>query len=159
MRPIPTQKISKNALKVCRITGFFGTVLIGLAPLSYFFLVKYFLFPIWLFWLLLFVVLLIGFVNVIIIPTLHWQRWSYEVYENEIDLLYGIFIVRRVLIPMIRVQHVDTTQGPLLRKYGLATVTITTAATVHEIPALSEERAASIRDQISQLATEAYEDV
>jgi len=53
--------------------------------------------------------------------------------------------VKRTLIPMIRVQHVDSSQGPLLKKYRLASVTISTAATVHEIPALDEEEAEELR--------------
>ena len=34
-----------------------------------------------------------------------------------------LFIVKRTLIPMVRVQHVDTAQGPILRKYNLAGIT------------------------------------
>ena len=64
------------------------------------------------------------------------MRWRYEVRESEIELQHGIFIVKRTLIPMVRVQHVDTSQGPILRKYDLAEITISTAATNHTIPAL-----------------------
>ena len=60
---------------------------------------------------------------------------------------------------MVRVQHVDTEQGPLLRKYNLATVTISTAATVHGIPALDIEEAEEMRHAISRLARVADEDV
>lgn len=159
MRPLPSQKISKNALKVWRITGFFETLIFAIFPVGYFFLIHFFQLPMWIFWLLLVTIFFIAMIKVMIIPTIRWRRWRYEVYESEVDLQYGMIVVRRVLIPMIRVQHVDTRQGPLLRRYGLATVTITTAATVHQIPALAEEKAARLRDQISKLATEADEDV
>lgn len=159
MRPLPNQKIAKEALSVWRIIGFLETLVYGCLPLGYSFLIYYFDFPTWILWLLLFLVICLGVLKVFIIPTLRWQRWHYEVHENEVDLQFGILVLRRVLIPMIRVQHVDTRQGPLLRKYRLATVTITTAATVHQIPALTEERASILRDQISHLATEADEDV
>ena len=46
---------------------------------------------------------------------------------------------------MIRVQHVDTVQGPILRKYQLASVIVNTAATAHEIPALRRERSGRIK--------------
>ncbi|MFN7252264.1 MAG: PH domain-containing protein [Anaerobacillus sp.] len=159
MRPIPSQKISKNALNVWRMTGLVETLLYLIFPVGYLFFARFFQGPMWITWLLFVAVILIGLIKIIIIPTLRWRKWRYEVYEKEIDLQFGIIIVRRVLIPMLRVQHVDTRQGPLLRSYGLATVTITTAATVHQIPALTEERAARLRDQISKLATEADEDV
>ncbi|RXJ04007.1 hypothetical protein DS745_01040 [Anaerobacillus alkaliphilus] len=159
MRPLPNQKISKEVLPVWRIIGCFETLIYGCLPIGYFFLLYYFEFPTWIFWLLIIMVIVIGILKVAIIPTLLWKKWRYEVYESEVDLQFGILVVKRVLIPMIRVQHVDTRQGPLLRRYGLATVTITTAATVHQIPALSEDLASELRDQISKLATEADEDV
>lgn len=159
MRPIPSQKISKSALKVWRITGLFETLLFAIFPVGYLFLIHFFQFPKWIVWLLILIIFFIGIIKVMIIPTIRWRRWRYEVYESEVDLQYGMIVIRRVLIPMIRVQHVDTRQGPLLRRYGLATVTITTAATVHQIPALAEGKAARLRDQISKLATEADEDV
>lgn len=60
---------------------------------------------------------------------------------------------------MARVQHVDMKQGPILRKYRLATITITTAATKHEIPALDIEEADELRLSISRLARVAKDDV
>ncbi len=159
MRPIPSQKISKSALKVWRMTGALESMVYLAIPVAYHFMYNFFQWPVWIFWLLIVVVAVIAVIKSFVIPTIRWRRWRYDVYDTEVDLQFGLIIVRRVLIPMIRVQHVDTRQGPLLRKYGLATVTITTAATVHQIPALSEERAANLRDRISKLATEADEDV
>ena len=78
--------------------------------------------------------------------------WRYEVFENEIEIQHGLIRVTRVIVPMVRVQHVDTSQGPLLRRYRLASVQISTAATVHDIPALELEEADELRDYISRLA-------
>lgn len=159
MRPIPSQTISKSALKVWRITGALQSIVYLAIPIAYYYLYSFFQFPFYLLFVFIFAVIVIFIFKAFVIPTIRWRRWRYEVYENEVDLQFGFIIVRRVLIPMIRVQHVDTRQGPLLRKYQLATVTITTAATVHQIPALTEENAANLRDRISKLATEAAEDV
>lgn len=60
---------------------------------------------------------------------------------------------------MIRVQHVDTNQGPILKKYGLATVEISTAATIHKIPALELAEAEELRYYIGKLTRVADEDV
>ncbi len=97
-------------------------------------------------------------VTVIIIPPIRWKRWRYDVLTDEIDLMHGVFIVKRTLIPMTRVQHVDTEQGPLLRKYKLAVVSISTAATVHRIPSLTIEVADELRDRIAELATVAEDE-
>jgi membrane protein YdbS with pleckstrin-like domain len=58
----------------------------------------------------------------------------------------------RQLIPMSRIQHVDTRRGPLQQRFGLSSVVFYTAAGSMEIPALSQERAADVRDRIAELA-------
>ncbi|MGO4886957.1 PH domain-containing protein [Anaerobacillus sp. MEB173] len=157
MRPIPAQKISIKALKVWRFTAFLESLLFTCIPIGYWLFVYFFQWPIWIFYVLLFLFLIVAFLNIFVIPTLRWKKWRYEVFETEIELQYGVFIVRRVLIPMVRVQHVDTQQGPLLRRYKLASVTISTAATTHQIPALSEDVADQLRNLIASLATVADE--
>lgn len=92
-------------------------------------------------------------------PKLKWARWRYEVRETEIELQHGVIFTKRTLIPMIRVQHVDTKQGPVLKKYDLATISISTAATVHEIPALDLAEAEELRSYIGKLTRVADEDV
>lgn len=95
---------------------------------------------------------LVTYVCIFQFPRMRWRRWRYQVFDQEIYIQHGILIMSRTLVPMIRVQHVDTKQGPILKKYQLASVTISTAATTHEIPALSEADASDIRDRISALA-------
>lgn len=93
------------------------------------------------------------------IPKLRWQRWRYEVNENAIDLLRGFVFKKRTVVPINRIQHVDTNQGPIYRKYGLSSVKISTAATTHEIPALDDETATDVRNKISNLVRQVKEDV
>lgn len=94
-----------------------------------------------------------------IIPALRYRRWRYDIFEQEIYIQHGIMIRTRTLVPMIRVQHVDTEQGPILKKFRLATVSISTAAGKHIIPALLEEDASHLRDRISTLARVDEDDV
>lgn len=115
--------------------------------------------PKWIIPMLIIILIGEGYFFIFFIPALRWRRWRYEVREQEIEIQKGLFVVKRTLIPMIRVQHVDSSQGPLLKKYRLASVTISTAATVHEIPALDEEEAEELRYSISRLARVADEDV
>lgn len=113
-------------------------------------------------WILIFVTLVsigLWIFAVFILPGLSWKRWRYSITENEIDLLRGVIVKKETLIPLSRVQHVDTRQGPLLRWYNLASVTISTAATTHEIPGLDEVIADRVRKEISQYARLAEDDV
>lgn len=95
----------------------------------------------------------------VLLPNIRWKRWKYDVSEKEIDMLRGIIIKQRTLVPINRVQHVDTKQGPIYRKFGLSSVTISTAATTHEIPALDDETANELRTTISTLVRKVKDDV
>jgi len=92
-----------------------------------------------------------------LVPELRWARWRYEVRDEEIDLRHGTVRITRTLVPMLRVQHVDTTQGPLDQALGLATVVVHTAAGTTTIPALTEGDAGRLRDRIATLARTADE--
>ncbi len=90
---------------------------------------------------------------------LRMRYWRYEIREEEIDIQHGIIIIKRTLVPMLRVQHVDTERGPVMRHFGLATLLISTAATEHRIPALSLEKASELQGEISKMARVSDEDV
>jgi membrane protein YdbS with pleckstrin-like domain len=95
--------------------------------------------------------------SIAVFPRLRWRLWRYDLDAHELDLRRGLFVVRRTLVPLIRVQHVDTVQGPIGKRLGLSSVTVSTAAGKHEIPALSDTAADALRDRISALAREARE--
>ncbi len=94
-------------------------------------------------------ILLVG-----VLPGVLWRRWRYEIRPLEVDLQRGIFRITRTLVPMARVQHVDTRRGVLQRRLGLSTVVFYTAAGPNEIPQLASGTASEVRDRISELAQE-----
>ncbi len=155
----PKNQISKKGLKVWRLYGLFETLVIALLAAGATVLTYFFEWPMWLYAIYGAVIVLFGFLLIYLFPKIRWQRWRYEVREQEIELQHGLFIIRRTLVPMVRVQHVDTSQGPILRKYNLAEISISTAATVHTIPALIMEEADELRARISVLARVAEDDV
>jgi hypothetical protein len=155
----PQKRISDKALSVWRITGAMTSVSVMVMAGGVIWLSNVFSWPVWVVIAAVAAIILHVYLYVYLFPLLRWKRWRYEVREQEIELQQGVFVVKRTLVPMIRVQHVDTRQGPLLKKYGLATVDVSTAATVHEIPALPMEEAEELRQFISRLARVADEDV
>lgn len=106
----------------------------------------------WWTWLPLAVAAVGAALLVAVLPPLRWRRWRYEVRDEEIDLRHGALVVRRTLIPIRRVQHVNSEAGPLQDSYGLATVTFHTAAGGVQIPALGKEEAESVRARVAELA-------
>lgn len=99
-------------------------------------------------------VLALSVLTVGVAPGLRWRWWRYEVRPDEVDLQRGVYWISRTLVPLARIQHVDTRQGPLQRRFGLATVIFYTAAGPNQIPELSATAAADIRDRISTLTRE-----
>ena len=85
-------------------------------------------------------------------PALRWRTWRYGIDDREVDLQRGWWTRTRTVVPMARIQHVDTARGPLQRHFGLASVVLYTAAGANEIPALDEASAAAAREQIAALA-------
>ncbi len=155
----PQKRIAEKALTVWRISALIKVAASWIIAAAVIFFLHRFDVRLWVIVLLIMIELIYTYFSVILFPSLKWQRWRYDVREEEIELQEGIFIVKRTLIPMIRVQHVDTVQGPILRQYHLASVIVNTAATSHEIPALEEEEAEELRRFISNLAKVADEDV
>lgn len=155
----PKNQISRKGLTVWRLYGSIETLVIALVVAGFWALTYFFDWPAWLYALYIGLVVVAAFTLIFLFPKIRWQRWRYEVREQEIELQHGLFIVRRTLVPMVRVQHVDTAQGPILRKYNLAEISISTAATTHTIPALVTEEADELRARISVLARVAEDDV
>ncbi len=89
-----------------------------------------------------------------VVPDLRWRRWRYEIRTDEVDLQRGVLWVSRTLVPLARIQHVDTQSGPLQRRFDLATVVFYTAAGPNQIPELSAPVAAGARDRIAALTRE-----
>jgi membrane protein YdbS with pleckstrin-like domain len=103
-------------------------------------------------WLLPLLVLAGALVAVFVLPGIRHRRWRYEVRDEEIDIQHGTFVVRRTLVPIRRVQHVETETGPLQDLFDLSSVAFHTAAGETEIPALDVGEAARVRQRIAALA-------
>ena len=155
----PQGRISERALKVWRIYGICYSAFFLLLAGGVIGLAIAFNWPVWISIVSILLFVLSVYFLVMFFPTMRWKRWRYEIREQEIELQHGVFVIKRTLVPMVRVQHVDTQQGPILRKYNLSSVTVSTAATVHEIPALEMEEAEEIRISISKLVKVVDDDV
>jgi uncharacterized protein len=94
-----------------------------------------------------------------ILPPIQYRNYGYEIRDEEVEIQHGIFIVKRMIIPMIRIQNIETVQGPIMKKYDLATLNISTAATKHDVKGLNIETANELRQKIAQLAKVSDEDV
>ncbi len=159
LRAEPIHRISRKGLTVWRLYGVLQTLLLLVIAALVCYGTYYYEWPSFIYFIAIAVVLLSAFLSTYLFPKIRWERWRYEVREHEIEVQHGLFVVKRTLIPMVRVQHVDTTQGPILKRYSLGNISISTAATVHTIPALVMDEADGLRARISELARVAEDDV
>lgn len=156
MRPDPAEKLDPRAIWLWRIYGLFpglflaalaGAGVVGLsdslryaaaaAAAAY---------------------LVVTLFTAVIRPTYLARTWRYEITPDELYLQRGFLVVRRTVVPLVRVENVDTAQGPLASALGIMSLAVSTAAGTHEIPALPAESAEALRDQIARWAREARDD-
>ena len=155
MKAEPAKRLDSRAKTLWRITGALGALpLLAGGVFASWILLRVADLPL-LFGLLPFLAALALFVVLAsVVPDLRWRRWRYEIRDDEVDLQRGIIWIRRTLVPLARIQHVDTQSGPLQRRFDLATVVFYTAAGANQIPELSARVAAEARDRISELTRE-----
>jgi uncharacterized protein len=148
----PAERLDPRAKTLWRITGSLNLlVLLAVSGLAGWALVRFGGASLFFGVLPALAVLVLGGLVVGVAPGLRWRMWRYEIRPDEIDLQRGILWIDCTLVPLARIQHVDTRQGPLQRRFGLSTVVFYTAAGPNHIPELSTPVAAGVRDRIAAL--------
>lgn len=159
MIELPSTRINEKAIKAWRISAALWGLLLFVPPAGYSFLTSTASFNLLYLIIGSSISLVLYVFFVWIFPPIRWRRWRYDISENEIDLFRGFIIQKRTVIPINRIQHVDTSQGPIYKSFKLSSVQVSSAATTHEIPALDDVTAAEVRTKISNLVRQVKEDV
>jgi len=85
------------------------------------------------------------------VPSLSFERWGYLVDEEQLRITSGWLFRRVTSIPLGRIQHVDTRQGPIERWFDLSQLYIHTASGVGSdgmIPGLEPAAAEMLRKKL-----------
>lgn len=88
---------------------------------------------------------------VLIAPVRHFGAWRYGLGADELRLRRGVLTEVETHVPLARVQHVDISQGPIERAFGVCRLLLHTAGTANSLvvlPGLSRATAEAIRDEI-----------
>ena len=83
------------------------------------------------------------------LPRRVYDTTRYVVRPDGVEIHRGIFWKSVTSVPRSRVQHTDVSQGPVLRRFGLATLTMYTAGNHHSavpLGGLAHETAVRVRD-------------
>lgn len=84
-------------------------------------------------------------------PAVRYRHASYRLDDRGLRIRRGVVWRSEILVPKSRVQHTDVSQGPVQRRFGLATLVLHTAGTQHaavSLGGLPHEVALAIRDDL-----------
>ena len=79
-------------------------------------------------WIVAVVLVLAPIAALTIAPTIRYRVHRWEVTALAVHVRYGWITRTDEIVPLSRVQTVDSTVGPLMRAFGLRTVTVQTAS-------------------------------
>ncbi|ALV22793.1 PH domain-containing protein [Carnobacterium antarcticum] len=150
----PQKKISSKVVKAWRIRAALMCLPIAAVTCVYL-IIEFFaadrIFPAWVSGMAigLSVVCLLIFAG--LVPWLKQRFWRYDYSEDEIDVISGIWVKKRLTIPVIRIQNIETSVGPLTKRMGLMSLTITTAAKSHQLPEMEKDEAVEFKKQVQAL--------
>lgn len=89
----------------------------------------------------------------LISPPRRYRRWGYAFGPDRLRVVSGYLFYHDAVVPLGRIQHIDVDQGPILRRWGLAQLTVHTAGSHGAsivLPGLSMAQAEIIREAIRQ---------
>ena len=155
MRPNPTQEPGDRVVILWRLQGVVttGILAVPVGGVGAFLWVQ--LDSFWVLVVTALCVAALGLLNVFVAPYFLNRYWRYEVNRDEIYLQKGVFTINRTVVPLVRLEHVDTNQGPIERVFGVTTVRVHTAAGTHNFPPVAQEVAEEIRDLVAEWTREA----
>ena len=84
--------------------------------------------------------------GILIYPGLEYLQWGYIIEEDKVVIRHGIFFVKKTIIPIIRIQNITVSQGPINRKLGIYKLEMALASGSFEIEGLDKETADSISE-------------
>lgn len=154
------EKLSKNALKHMYVSSVIWHVIIGVTAIVV--------------WRIFFekshpaavivgVICVLLLVEMLVSPAIRYQRYRYAIDEECIDLMEGLILLRREIVPIERLHKIAIERGPIDRLFGLGKVVVTTAGGDVDIRYLELERAEKIAEllkhRINEVAVQERGDV
>ncbi len=86
---------------------------------------------------------------------LRYRFWGFTVRDDSLYLQHGVLIRVQTVVPYVRIQHIDTSRGPLERLVGLSSSVVYTAGSRGAdvtIPGLEDDRARNLQEHLKDLA-------
>lgn len=85
-----------------------------------------------------------------VLPQIEYRQWGYIIEEDKVVIRHGIFFVTKSIVPIIRIQNITISQGPINRRLGLYKLELSLASGSFEIVGLDQETAEFIGENLKQ---------
>ena len=88
---------------------------------------------------------------VLLAPGRRFRAWGYSIDAEELQVRHGVWTEVHKLVPLDRIQHLDISQGPIERTFGVCRLVLHTAGTLHSqitVLGLTRTVAEAMRDDI-----------
>lgn len=156
----PLQRLSKDSIKVWVWKEVIENIVGSAVLVLLFILDRLFSWPVWAGWILYGLVGLTaaGMIWAVFRIYLLHKHWRYGMNADFLYIKSGALKEEYKVIPMTKVQSVSTSEGPLLKKYDLSSVEVSTIGRMHVIPALPKADAQKLRRQIALYSNVEVED-
>lgn len=85
------------------------------------------------------------------VPARKYRHWGYAMRVDRLRIVRGYMYHRDTVVPFGRIQHIDVEQGPIQRRYDLATLIVHTAGNHNStvsLPGLLHVDALAMRETI-----------
>lgn len=87
---------------------------------------------------------------ILIAPPVRFKRYRYMICKDRIEIIEGLFFVRRTIVPIDRIYQIDIRKGPLDNACHVAKVMVTTAGSSAAFRFLEPEAADEIALYINE---------
>lgn len=104
------------------------------------------------------IIVLFLLLNTLVYPSFEYKQWKYAITKDKVEFSEGIFFIKTVIIPIVRIQHIQVNQGPINRWLGLASIVISTAGGIHKIPNIELAKAEEISELLKNKVKERVEE-
>lgn len=144
-------RIDPAAVTVWRITG--GILSFMLAAAMAVVLVVKLKYVEWIPWWLIGVVFLLFIIQliwmVLLRPNIAYRTFHYQLGDADLMIEKGIWFKQKAVLPFVRIQNVETSVGPIMKRFRLKSLVITTAGGSETIELLNEQVAEQLKQEIT----------
>ncbi len=90
----------------------------------------------------------LNLIYITVVANIQYNRWGYYIGVDKVEIKKGLIFLTTQTIPIIRIQNITKSKGPIDRKLGLSTVRMDTASGTFHIVGVADDKATMISEHL-----------